>query len=73
MDDNLPTNDPARQAVGILMDTNQELELVFNDISTKASLASLTPVLNVASTVELARYNTSLSLSLSPLCHTHIY
>ena len=55
LDQAIPVGEPVRDAVGVLIVANQDLTVVFDDISSKASLDSLSTVLNVASTVELAR------------------
>ena len=52
----------ASASLEILSRANLDLGVVFIDISTKASLDSLTPVLDVARFVELARYTVRIEL-----------
>ena len=57
LNDTIPISEPdARSALEILMVANQDLGRAFREISTKASLDSLSTVLDVASSAELARY-----------------
>ena len=50
-------NDPNIGAgLQVLMGANSDLDTVFNTISNQASLGDLSPVVNTARSIELARY-----------------
>ena len=50
------------------MDANSDLDSVFNDISTRASLGDLSPVVNTARNIELARYIAGCDQSVFTMC-----
>ena len=74
----IPTDEAAYQSLQVLIGANNQLRDVFGDISSRASLDNLSPLLDTASMIELIRYMTILYYYLVDTCshthtHTHTY